>query len=242
MRLKSRRAALVWWAHDRMKVLLVEDTFDLGDAIVSRIRAEGHAVEWLVDGNEALQRLQHEAFDVIILDLMLPGAGGAIILKDLRRRQLATPVLVVTARNEIDEKIDLLDIGADDYLIKPFDLRELDARMRAVARRQGNCPASSIEIGDVQMDVATRSLTVAGRQIDIGRREFRLLELLVYRQGQVVQKERLMDQLFGSDGEVCPNALELYISRLRKKLSLSALRVDTVRGVGYIAKRVEVRT
>jgi two-component system response regulator TctD len=161
---------------------------------------------------------------------------GSDVLKLLRCLRIHTPVLVITARSDIGDKIDVLDLGADDYLVKPFDLRELEARMRAVVRRHSGTPTSKIEIGNLTMDIAAQSIVVGGERIELTRREFRLLELLVPHAGQVVPRERLMDQLFGYENAVNPNALELYISRIRRRLRHSTLRIETVWGVGYVAK------
>ena len=219
-----------------MRALLVEDTIDLGAAIAARLREQGHAVEWLTDGGLASERIHEDPFDLIILDLMLPSLSGSDVLKRLRGSRIRTPVLVITARSDIGDKVDLLDIGADDYLVKPFDLRELEARMRAVVRRHGGVPTSKIEIGNLTVDIAAQSVVAAGKPIELARREFRLLELLVLSLGRVVPKERLMEQLFGYENAVNPNALELYVSRIRRRLKLSTLRIETVWGTGYIAK------
>ena len=219
-----------------MRALLIEDTADLGAAIAARLRGRGHAVEWLTDGGHASQRIQEDRFDLIILDLMLPNVSGSDVLKQLRSSRIHTPVLVITARADIGDKIDILDIGADDYLVKPFDLRELEARMRAVVRRHGGIPTSKIELGNVTIDIAAQSIAAAGQPLELTRREFRLLELLVLNPGQVVPRERLMDQLFGYENAVNPNALELYVSRIRRRLKPSTLRIETVWGIGYVAK------
>jgi two-component system response regulator TctD len=219
-----------------MRALLIEDTVDLGAAIAARLRGQGHAVEWLTDGGVASQRIQEDPFDLIILDLMLPNMSGSEVLKQLRSSRIHTPVLVITARSDVGDKIDLLDIGADDYLVKPFDLRELEARMRAVVRRHRGMPTSKIELGNLTIDISAQSVVVAGKPIELTRREFRLLELLVLTPGQVVPRERLMDQLFGYENAVNPNALELYVSRIRRRLKPSTLRIETVWGIGYVAK------
>ena len=219
-----------------MRALLIEDTVDLGAAIAARLRGQGHAVEWLTDGGLASQRIQEDPFDLIILDLMLPNLSGSDVLKQLRSARIHTPVLVITARSDIGDKIDVLDIGADDYLVKPFDLRELEARMRAVVRRHRGVPTSRIEVGNLTMDMREQSIVAAGRPIELTRREFRLLELLILDAGQVVPRERLMDQLFGYENAVNPNALELYVSRVRRRLKSSTLRIETVWGVGYVVK------
>jgi two-component system response regulator TctD len=219
-----------------MRALLIEDTVDLGAAIAARLRRQGHAVEWLTDGGLASQRIHEDPFDLIILDLMLPNMSGSEVLKQLRGSRIQTPVLVITARSDIGDRIDLLDIGADDYLVKPFDLRELEARMRAVVRRHRGIPTSRIEIGNLIVDISAQSVVAAGKPIELTRREFRLLELLVLTPGQVVPRERLMDQLFGYQNAVNPNALELYISRIRRRLKPSTLRIETVWGTGYVAR------
>lgn len=224
-----------------MRILLVEDSEDLGEAIQKRLRDAGHAVEWLRDGVDVVDTVRGDAFDAIVLDLMLPGRDGLAIVSELRRLRIETPTLVITARSEIDDKVSLLDRGADDYLVKPFDLRELEARLRVLMRRPANHATSLLEVGDLAIDVAGGLLTVAGRRVDVGRREFRLLEILLGRIGQVVPKERLMAQLFSFDEEVSVNALELYVSRLRRRLDGAGLEIRTIRGVGYLAQIRDAR-
>lgn len=219
-----------------MRILLVEDNEDLGEAIERRLRDAGHSVEWLRNGDEAIEIARAERFDVIALDLSLPGRDGISILAELRGARSETPVLVMTARAEIDDKVSLLDRGADDYLVKPFDLRELEARLRVLMRRPAGQVTSVATIGDLTMDVAGGLVTVRGRPVELGRREFRLLEILLARVGHVVAKERLMAQLFNLDEDVSVNALELQVSRLRRKLEGSRLGIETVRGVGYVAR------
>lgn len=219
-----------------MRILVTEDSEDLGDAIVTKLRLAGHAVEWVRDGVSAMELAAGEPFDAIILDITLPKADGFAVLERLRRRNIGTPVLVVTARSEIDDKISLLDLGADDYLVKPFDLRELEARLRALLRRPAGAASSVVTVGDLAIDHSAASATVAGRPLDLSRREFRLLEILASRLGQVIPKQRLMDQLFNLDDEVSENALELYVSRLRRKLEGSPVAIITVRGVGYAVR------
>lgn len=219
-----------------MRMLLVEDNEGLGDAVNRHLRNAGHSVEWVRSGEEALEACAIERFDAVILDLTLPGRDGLSVLAELRRARSAVPVLVVTARSEIDDKISLLDLGADDYLVKPFDLRELEARLRALLRRPAGQTTSVGVFGNVAVDLAGHTVTVAGRSVDLGRREFRLLEILLSRPGAVVQKEQLMAQLFSFDEMVSTNALELYVSRLRRKLEGSSVEIGTVRGAGYVAR------
>lgn len=219
-----------------MRILLVEDNEDLGEAIDKRLRSVGHSVEWVRDGAEVIARAEGEAFDAVALDLMLPNCDGLTLIAQLRKLRFSAPILVITARSEIDDKVSLLDQGADDYLVKPFDLRELEARLRALIRRTGGQTSSRVGVGDIELDLAGLNATIAGRAIDLGRREFRLLEILVTHSGKVVAKERLMNQLFNFDEDVSINALELHISRLRKKLEPANVEIGTVRGVGYVIR------
>jgi two-component system response regulator TctD len=218
-----------------MRILLVEDNADLGDAVESKLRAAGHSVEWVRDGEAALQWGRHETWDALVLDIMLPGKSGFDVIRELRAAGLEAPVLVVTARSEIEDKIDMLDLGADDYLVKPFDLRELEARLRALMRRPAGQTTSVATYGNLALDLAGRTATIAGAPVDLGRREFRLLEILLSRLGRTVTKERLMSQLFDLE-DVSLNALELHISRLRKKMTGASVDIVTVRGVGYQAR------
>jgi two-component system response regulator TctD len=201
--------------------------------VENRLRKSGHSVEWVRDGLAAVEVAGHDAFDAVLLDIMLPGQDGFAVLRDLRRRGVDAPVLVVTARSEIDDKVGLLDLGADDYLVKPFDLRELEARLRALLRRPSGQTSSTVAHGNVTLDLAGQAVTVAGQHVEFGRREFRLLEILLARAGQVAAKDRLMTQLFGDEADVSVNALELLVSRVRRKLEGADIDIVTLRGTGY---------
>lgn len=219
-----------------MRLLLVEDNEDLGDAMARHLQRSGHSVEWVRHGEGAVETTALERFDAAIVDLTLPGRDGVSVIEEWRRGKIAMPILVVTARSEIDDKIGILDRGADDYIVKPFDLREMEARLRALLRRQAGQTTSVTVAGDVVLDGAGFTVLVAGRRVELGRREFRLLEIFMARLGTVTPKERLMGQLFSHDDEVLDNALELYVSRLRRKLAGCDLEIVTVRGVGYGAR------
>jgi two-component system, OmpR family, response regulator TctD len=219
-----------------MKTLLVEEDAALGEAIAQSLRARGHEVEWVTTGASSYTHCDGDRYDFILLSGKLSDASGIDILKWLRKRNIETPVLVVTAWLNIDQKIRLLDAGADDYMVKPFDLRELEARMRALNRRYSDISSCKEEFGDVIMDAAARSISVGGKHVSLSKREFRLFEILTSRLNQVVPKERLMDQLFGYAEDVGPNAIELYVSRVRQKLRASKLRIETIRSVGYVAR------
>lgn len=222
-----------------MRILVVEDTEDLADAIVHRLTKLGYAVDWAADGNAAEELLRQERYQLVLLDIMLPGLDGQAVLNRLRARRDATPVLVMTARSQVDVKVDLLDLGADDFIVKPFDLRELEARCRSLLRRSHGMIASKTEFGNLGFDSASRRVTVGGAAVELGGREFRLLELFLANIDRVMTKDELMARLFSLDQEAAPNAIELYVSRLRRKLDGASVEIRTVRGIGYVA---EVRT
>jgi len=219
-----------------MRILLVEDNEDLGEAVQQRLRSSGHSLEWVRDGSDVVEAAQSGPFDAVILDLMLPNRDGIGLIAEMRLRKFDAPILVITARSEIDDKVSLLDLGADDYLVKPFDLRELEARLRALIRRTGGQTSSLVGIGNLELNIAGLNATIGGKTLDLGRREFRLLEILVTHAGKVVAKDRLMNQLFNFDESVSINALELHISRLRRKLEPSDVEIGTIRGVGYMMR------
>jgi len=219
-----------------MRILVVEDTEDLADAIVRRLRKLGYAVDWAADGVEAEELLRQESYQLVILDIMLPGIDGQTLLTKLRQRRDHTPVLVVTARSQVNVKVDLLDLGADDFIVKPFDLRELEARCRALLRRSHGIVASKAQFGNLTFDMAAKRVSVDGQAIELGSREFRLLELFLTNLGSVMAKDDLMNRLFSLDQATAPNAIELYVSRLRRKLEGTSVEIRTVRGLGYVAE------
>lgn len=217
-----------------VRILLVEDTHDVGEAISRRFQRIGHTVDWETDGGAASEIVAHTPYDLVILDVMLPGMDGFAILKALRQARIGVPVLVLTARSEIDDRVSALDLGADDYLVKPFDFRELEARVRVLLRRaSGGDPTNVIVCGDIRLDRANRNVTVGKREVQLKRREIALLEILASRPGRIFSKEELLDQLFGFEDAAGINAIELYIGRLRKKLEGARARIVTQRGSGY---------
>ncbi|MBD9560689.1 response regulator transcription factor [Ensifer sp. ENS03] len=216
-----------------MRIFLVEDTRDVGEAISRRLEKVGHTVDWQTDGQAAADILEFTDYDLVILDVMLPGLDGFEILRHLRARKKTTPVLVLTARSEIEDRVGALDLGADDYLVKPFDFRELEARTRVLLRRRQGDPTNLIECGDLVLDRNSRSVRVGNREVQLKRREITLLEVLAARPGRVFSKDELLDRLFGFDENVNHNAVELYVGRLRKKIEGSSVRIVTIRGLGY---------
>jgi two-component system response regulator QseB len=215
-----------------MRILLVEDDELLGDGVRDALVRARHAVEWVQDGRLALAALGGTAFDLVILDLGLPGMDGIEVLRGLRARGSATPVLVLTARDAPAQRVAGLDAGADDYLTKPFDVDELLARVRALQRRARGAAVNVIEHGPLRLDPGSFSVTCEGRAIELQRREFMLLQKLLESAGQVLSRAQLEESLYGWEGGVESNTLDVHIHRLRRKLYPDVIR--TVRGVGYI--------
>lgn len=216
-----------------MRVLLVEDIADVGEAIVASLERMGHTVDWERDGQNADEVITVQDYDLVVLDVTLPRLDGFAILKRMRQRRDATPVLVLTARSQIEDRVSALDLGADDYLVKPFDFRELEARIRALLRRQTGSSTNLIECGGLTVDRAGRVAELGGRPLELTRRELTLLEILAARPGRVFGKDELMDQLFGFGDEASENAIEQYIARLRRKIVGAGVEIRTLRGLGY---------
>lgn len=216
-----------------MRILLVEDVADVGEAIVARLSRVGHAVDWARDGDDGATMLADTTYDLAILDVMLPGRDGFSILRGHRARGGRTPVLVLTARSQIDDRVGAFDLGADDYLIKPFDFRELEARVRALLRRAQGPATDELICGDVVLDRSSRSVRVGDRVVELTRRETALLEALMARPGRIQPKEALFDHVFALDADAGTNAIELYVARLRKKLAGARTQIRTLRGLGY---------
>lgn len=215
-----------------MRILLVEDDPMIGESISDWLQGEGYAVDWLQDGDSALLALKTTGFAMAILDLGLPGMDGLDLLKEIRRLKNDLPVLVTTARDTLDDKIKGLDSGADDYLIKPFDLEELSARIRALSRRASGRAEPVITRGKLQIRPATREVFYDGRPVILSAKEYALLEALAERPGVVQPRSKLEENLYNWDSAVGSNAIEVHIHHLRKKLSEDAIK--TVRGVGYL--------
>lgn len=216
-----------------MRILVVEDTPDVGEGLVESIQAMGHTVDWAHDGETGDEWLCASSYELVVLDLMLPGIDGMTLLKRLRERRSDTPVLILTARSAIDDRIDSLDRGADDYLMKPFDFRELQARIRSLLRRHAGGRSEVLRCGRVTFDRTARSVSVDEAMIKLTRRELSLLEILMARSSMVFSKSQLLDQLFGFNAEPTENSIEVLIARLRRKLVGAGVEITTQRGVGY---------
>jgi two-component system, OmpR family, response regulator QseB len=214
-----------------VRLLLVEDDPMIGEAIRAGLKREGFAVDWVHEADAAARALGDEPFELLLLDLGLPGTGGLQLLKRLRARGEALPVLIITARDAVSDRVQGLDAGADDYLIKPFDLDELAARIRALLRRKSGRSASGIEHLGVALDPAAHRVTQDGVEVALSPREFALLQLLMERPGMILSRAQIEERLYGWGEEVESNAVEVHIHGLRRKLG--AQFILTVRGVGY---------
>jgi len=218
-----------------MRILLVEDDRALGEGIRTALKPEGYTVDWLQDGASALHALNHESFELAILDLGLPRMDGLEVLKRLRAAANPVPVLVLTARDATSDRIAGLDAGADDYLVKPFDVAELKARLRALLRRSFNRPEPVLEYRGILLDPVNRQVSYQGAPVNLPRKEFVLLHELLAQPGRVLTRDRLQQVLYGWDEDVESNALEVHIHHLRKKFFPELIR--TVRGVGYLVDK-----
>jgi DNA-binding response OmpR family regulator len=217
-----------------MRMLVAEDNSDLAQSVARLFREKGHAVDVAGTAEDAELSLTAAPYDLVVLDLGLPDEDGLELLRRMRRRGSRVPVLVLTARGSTLDRVRGLDLGADDYLAKPFEPTELEARARALMRRGVGAGGSNLVHGPLEIDTAGREAILSGTPLKLPRRELCLLELLVLHAGQVVRKDHILEKLFDQNEEVGPNAVELYVHRLRKKLEPAGLEIRTVRGVGYL--------
>ncbi len=222
-----------------MRLLIVEDNPALGRDVAAAFRGKGHTVELVASGEDADTSLRTQAYDLVILDLGLPDLDGREVLRRLRHRKSRVPVLILSAHGALEERIQGLNLGADDYLCKPFALAELEARAGALIRRGVGGAAAVITHGRLTLDTAARLARIDAEPLDLPRRELTLLELLLVQRGQVVAKQVLLEKLFGLDDEPGVNAVEIYVHRLRKKLEPAGVHIRTVRGLGYLLEAPE---
>jgi two-component system OmpR family response regulator len=215
-----------------MRVLLVEDEPDLASALARALADEAFAVDVASDGEEGLLRATTIPYNAIVLDLMLPRRDGWDVLRDLRAAGLATPVIVLTARDAIEDRVRGLNLGADDYLVKPFALEELVARLRALGRRAASHPSPELVVGDVRLDMAARRAYQAGREVELTGREYSILELLARSRGAIVTRTEISERLYNDDAELMSNAIDVHVASLRRKFG-GAL-IQTRRGLGYL--------
>jgi len=217
-----------------MRVLVIEDDTTLGHALQEFLADQGYAVDWLADGDKASGALAGQPYDLLLLDLNLPGRSGLDILRQLRQDGNQIPVLIVTARDGLDDRVAGLDAGADDYVTKPFDLPELAARVRAFGRRRAGQAQPLIEAGQLVFDTVGREVRANGQRLSLSVRELSVLEMLMARAGRVVTKRQIVNSLSAWDADFSENAVEVYVYRLRKRLEGTGASIQTVRGFGYL--------
>jgi len=214
-----------------MRLLLIEDDTMIGRALRQGLSEAGFSVDWVMDGHAASRALANDVYDLAVLDLGLPGQDGMAVLKQLRARGDAVPVLIVTARDAVADRIAGLNAGADDYVLKPFDLDELIARVRALLRRHAGGAAPQLQCGDLTLDPVHKQVSLKGHSVNLSAREFSLLETLMQRPGAVLSRTQLEDSIYGWTEEIGSNAVEVHLHKLRRKLGADTIR--NVRGVGY---------
>ena len=221
-----------------MRVLIVEDEKKTASFIRKALQAEGQVVDVLHEGNGVLPAVMHTPFDVVVLDVMLPGRDGLSVVRQMRQQQIKTPVLLLTARGEVSEKVEGLNAGADDYLPKPFALEELIARVRALGRRGGDAKATTLRVGDLTLETISRKAMRGGTPIDLAPREYLLLEFLMRSAGRICGRMSIVEKVWDYDFDPGTNLVDVYIMRLREKIDaeFEPKLLHTVRGVGYVLK------
>ncbi len=222
-----------------MRILVVEDDAAIANAVCEALKHSGHTVDHLADGRQAITALREHSFALVVLDLGLPGAEGDEILRKLRADADPVPVLVITAREELDQRVRALDLGADDYLVKPFALAEFEARVRALLRRRASQGVPTLRIGNLSVDLAGRRAMADGVPLELTAREFGLLEALLLRRGRVTSREQLIETLCKWDETLSDNGLDIAVYRLRRKLDNSGVQLRTVRGLGYLLEEAD---
>ena len=220
-----------------MRILLVEDDVMLADTVSRALTQSAHAVDWARTGDEADRALATESYDLVLLDVGLPQIDGFEVLRRLRARRSTVPVLMLTVNGALEDLVTGLDLGADDYLTKPFRLSELEARVRALIRRAHANASSDLIHGRLRLDMAGRRLFLDDQPVDLSQRELAVLELLLLRESKVVTKQQITDRLYGWEDVSSSNAVEVFIHRLRRKLESSGMTITTVRGMGYLIER-----
>lgn len=218
-----------------MRLLLVEDDAMLGRAVLTGLKMDGYAVDWMSTGQSALHCLETDEYDLVVLDLGLPDIDGKAVLSTLRKRGMTTPVIILTARDSIEDRVGGLDAGADDYMVKPFDQNELMARVRALLRRRSGRASAVLQYKDITLHPDSMKAEYQGQPVEISRREFALLQELLVNTGRVLTREQLERAIYDWDQDVASNAVEVHIHHLRKKFYNDLIR--TVRGVGYLVEK-----
>ena len=218
-----------------MRILIVEDEYSLADAVTAILKKEQYFVDAVYDGRDGLDYALSGIYDLILLDIMLPKMNGLDVLKEIRKNNISTPVMLLTAKSEVDDKIKGLDCGADDYLTKPFNKGELLARVRALTRRKGEIPSNELAFGDIVLNQSTYELSCGTQSLKLGAKEFRIMQMLMYAPKNIISKGEFIEKIWGYDSEAEYNSIEVYISFLRKKLGAikSTVQIKASRGIGY---------
>ncbi len=218
-----------------MRILIVEDEYSLADAVTAILKKEQYFVDAVYDGRDGLDYALSGIYDLILLDIMLPKMNGLDVLKEIRKNNISTPVMLLTAKSEIDDKIKGLDCGADDYLTKPFNKGELLARVRALTRRKGEIPSNELTFGDIVLNQSTYELSCGTLSVKLGAKEFRIMQMLMFAPKNIISKDEFIEKIWGYDSEAEYNSIEVYISFLRKKLGAikSTVQIKASRGIGY---------
>ncbi len=225
-----------------MRLLLVEDNRDLSDWLARLLRKSNYAVDCLYNAEDADHAAATGDYDLLIVDIGLPVLDGMGLVKNIRARGQTMPILILTAVDTVTSRVRGLDLGADDYLVKPFEITELEARIRVQLRRRGGVAVSQIAYGDLSFDMTARQFTLRGCDLDLTNREYTVLEALINRAGTPLSKSALIEQVFGFEDDAAPNALEVYVHRLRKKIENSDVRILTLRGMGYVLRKNNAAT
>jgi two-component system, OmpR family, response regulator len=225
-----------------MRIFIVEDDVILGDGLKNSLIQSGYAVDLASNGADADGILAYQSYDLVVLDLGLPKLGGFEVLKRLRARASKIPVLILTANDDVNNRVKGLDLGADDYLSKPFNLAELEARVRALIRRGQTGGSALIKVGELHFDTANRQATFNNVNLNLAARELAVLEILMLKAGKVVSKEQMLEKLCNFDEDISDNALEVYLHRLRKKLNANAVKIQTIRGLGYMLESISTNS
>ncbi len=218
-----------------MRILVVEDEVSLADAITAILKKEQYFVDAVYDGRDGLDYAMSGIYDLILLDIMLPKMNGIDVLREIRKNNISTPVMLLTAKSDVRDKITGLDCGADDYLTKPFNKGELLARIRALTRRKGEIPSNELVFGDLTLNQSTYELICGGLNVKLGAKEFRIIQMLMYAPGNIISKDEFIEKIWGYDSDAEYNSIEVYISFLRKKLGAikSTVQIKASRGIGY---------
>ena len=218
-----------------MRILIVEDEYSLADAVTAILKKEQYFVDAVYDGRDGLDYALSGIYDLILLDIMLPKMNGLDVLKEIRKNNISTPVMLLTAKSEVDDKIKGLDCGADDYLTKPFNKGELLARVRALTRRKGEIPSNELTFGDIVLNQSTYELSCGTLSVKLGAKEFRIMQMLMFAPKNIISKDEFIEKIWGYDSEAEYNSIEVYISFLRKKLGAikSTVQIKASRGIGY---------